>query len=109
MRIGERADWDFDFGKIAKRGVKDTVTAFVGAVVGGKFSSVLGGKYTKWVYGLDETMLASQGLTKDMLLGKGEQLVIDWVAGLGASPFTTASSTAMSLALDEKTGDTQLR
>jgi len=102
MRIGERKDWDFDFGKIAKRGAKDTVTAFIGGVVAGKFSQVLGGKYTQWVYGLTEAELAAQGVTREMLLSKGEQLVIDWVAGVGASPFTTASNTMMDMALDQK-------
>jgi len=100
MRIGERED--FDFGKIAKRGITDTVTGFVGAVAGGGFSKVLGGKYTKWVYGLSEAELAGQGLTREMLLSKGEQLVIDWVAGVGASPFTTTAKTTMDIALGEK-------
>lgn len=102
MRMGDRKDWDFDFGKIAKRGAKDTVTAFVGAVVGGKFSKALGGKYTQWVYGLTEAEMAAQGVTREMLLTKGEQLVIDWVAGVGASPFTTTSNVMMDMALDNK-------
>jgi hypothetical protein len=103
MRIGEREDWDFDFGKIAKRGTKDVVNGFVGGVIGGKFSQVLKGRIGGWASGLSDEVLTAHGITREQLVTNGEKLFIDWVAGsVASSPFTTASGVLMDRALEGK-------
>jgi hypothetical protein len=101
MRIGEREA--FDLAKIGKRGAKDLVTGFVGGVVGGKFSQVLGGRLSKWGATVSDELLAAHGLTRNHLAANGPQLFADWIAGsVASSPFTTATGALMDRALTGK-------
>ncbi|WP_028062823.1 hypothetical protein [Solirubrobacter soli] len=101
MRIGEREH--FDVAKIGKRGAKDLVTGFVGGVIGGKFSQVLGGRLAKWGATVSDEVLAANGLSRASLAANGPQLFADWVAGsVASSPFTTATGALMDRALEGK-------
>lgn len=102
MRIGVREDWDFDFKRIAIRGVTDTIQGFIGGIVAGKFSKVLKGRLGGWVGGLSDETLAAHGITRADLLTRGQAMFIDWVAGVGASPVTTLSGQLMRRAIEGK-------
>jgi hypothetical protein len=99
IRIGEREH--LDVARIGKRAARDVVTGFVGGVVGGKFSQVLKGRIGAWTSGLSDEALAASGVTREQLLGNGERLFAEWVAGsIVSSPFTTTAGHLMDRALD---------
>ena len=99
MRIDEREH--FDVARIAKRGAKDVVTAFVGGVIGGKFAKVLRDRIGGWVSGLSKEALAAQGLSREAFLTNGQRLFIEWIGGaVASSPFTTTASALMDRALE---------
>jgi hypothetical protein len=100
MRMGTREDWDFDFGKIAKRGAKDLVSGFVGAVIGGKMTNSLQNKMAGWVTGMSDETLAMYNMSRANMLTNGEKLFVEWVSGVGSSPFQTATNALMDRALE---------
>ncbi|MEU7873002.1 hypothetical protein [Dactylosporangium sp. NPDC049140] len=98
LRIGARTE--FDVGRIAKRGVTDTVTGFVSAVAGGAFGKALKGAVGRWLAKMSKAEMAALGLTEDELLGRAMATVLDWSAGVGATPLSTATAVALKRALD---------
>ena len=105
MRIGEREE--FDFAKIAKSSVKEVVVAFVGAVVGGKFSQVVTARIGRWVAGLSAEALAAYGLTGAEFLPSAPRFFIQWITNAaGGALFADATRVALDKALD---GDSKVK
>jgi hypothetical protein len=90
LRIGEREG--LDFAKIAKRGVADTATTFVGMVIGGKFAETLGARLGRWIGTLSDEFLASHRLTRAVLQSNARAWFSAFVAGPASSPFMTATA-----------------
>lgn len=93
MRIDARSE--FDFGKIVKRGAKDTAANFVGAMIGGKFTDALKGGLSRWVTGLSAAQRTAFGVTDDEILGNATRMFVEWAAGVGSTPFTTLTGATM--------------
>jgi hypothetical protein len=98
IRIGARTE--FDVGGIVKRGVADTVLGFVGGVAGGKFAGALKGSVARWVTGLSKAQMAAFGLTEQEILSRTTSAVLEWAAGVGVTPLTTATGAVMHRALN---------
>ena len=99
MVAEQRKAWKFDYGTIAKRGAKEAVIGFVGALAGGALS-----KYA--MSALAETVIARMGpeaasalaerlgvgvaeLTPGLVLTRGNRLLIEFLSGTATTPLTT--------------------
>ena len=84
MIYGDREWGDFDYAKIAKVGGKAAVTAFIGAVTGGKMGELVAGSFARYA----APWLAEAGIN---LNSKGMQILgsmgLNWISTAGSSPF----------------------
>ena len=100
MRYGERKWGDLDYGKIAKVGAKSAVTGFVGAVVGGKLTELVGAGFAKFA----GPMLAKMGINLTSVGMRWlRNMGATWLTAASSSPFSTTASVLMDKAMGEKT------
>lgn len=102
--IDEGLRKNFDAGAILRRGAKDAVVGFVGALTGGALTSVIKSSFGSYLSkAVDDGLLAELGeqaglggpMPRDFLLTKGQQFFAEFVSGVGTAPLTTAVSVSM--------------
>ena len=89
---------EFDWTAIFRRGAKDAITGFVGALAGGALSGLLKRSCGAYLSSFTEAELAEMGqamglegpLSREFLLTEGQKYFADFISGVGVAPLTTS-------------------